>query len=102
MSVATAISRYDRTLTLHAGDYTTPLTATDILQLPNAEQLVASGRAGVVGTEAISLPLQLKVDQAALRKFVEGIAPAVERPVATGIISDEKALTSPAGLVAGW
>lgn len=88
-----SLRRDDRTIVLATEGYSTTLPAAEFVKLPPVDQLVARGRANVYGTAPVKLPLQLSIDRPALQAFVERIAPGVDRPAATAVVSDAQALT---------
>jgi beta-lactamase class A len=91
--VADALEQLDRRITLRAPRYLKTLRAVEFLELPEADELVADARAAVEGDESVEQPLDASVDEDALRTFVEGMAPALDQPLVTKVISDAKALT---------
>ena len=89
--VAKEIDRYKRSVVLRAPGITSVVRAETLLELPDAQELVE--RAHLEAAEGAETPLEVTVDNAAVRRVIDELAPRVERAVATEIISDAQALT---------
>ncbi len=91
--VAAWLEQQDRRIALRAPRFLTSLRVSEYVELPDAATLVADARAAVTGNAPVEQPLEVTVDDAGLRDFVETLAPRFEQTLATQVISDAKALT---------
>ncbi|HSH82508.1 MAG TPA: serine hydrolase [Herpetosiphonaceae bacterium] len=92
-SVSEALERFDRTVILRGPGLARTLRTEELIEIPEAEELVDRARSGIKEAAPVTLPLKATVDDRAVRAAVEEIAPRVELPVETTVISDAKALT---------
>jgi len=92
-SVSEALEAFERTVILRGPGLARTLGTQEFLELPDAEELVDRARSRVKEGEPVKLPVKAAVDDRAVRTAVEEIAPRVELPMETSVLSDVKALT---------